>query len=228
MTREGRRVAAGLAVGLLVGLVSTGCEGPDLGFPFDFERMLDQPRYDPYGASAFFEDGMAMRVPPSGTVAYRPLAGPGPFARPVDPWPEPPPVTAALLRAGRDQFEAICGACHGVDGRAQTPVAESMRLRRPPSLHAPRLRALSSEAIHAVIEQGYGLMPSYAGLLLPRERWAVALYAKVLQASQRVKLASLPPDVREAALRALEAGAAESEGGRAKARGREAGGEGAS
>ena len=39
-----------------------------------FERMLVQPRYEPYGASSFFPDGRAMRIPPSGTVSRERLA----------------------------------------------------------------------------------------------------------------------------------------------------------
>ena len=35
----------------------------------DFERMLNQPRTDPYESSRLFRDGMGMQRPPDGTVA---------------------------------------------------------------------------------------------------------------------------------------------------------------
>lgn len=133
-------------------------------------RMLDQRRADPF-------DGKAMRTPPPGTV-------------PTDADEEPPPVTRELLVLGRSRFERTCAACHGIAGDGRSVVASKMQHRKPPSLHEPRIRALSAAQVFAVVTQGYGLMPSYAAMLTERERWAVAAYVQALQLAVGSKEAS--------------------------------------
>lgn len=183
-----------------------GCEGPSFSFPWDFERMLDQPRAEAYGETPLFEDRRTMRTPPAGTVPHGPPStwrpataerGAAGTARPV--------VDRALLERGGEAFAAFCAPCHGLDGRAATPVAQSMRLRPPPSLHEARLRALAPTDLRGVVVLGFGLMPSYGGLVSEAEAWAIAFYVKALQRAEGSRLADLPPDVRaraEAALRA--------------------------
>lgn len=119
-------------------------------------RMIDQPKQLPYG-------DVAMRTPPAGSVPRDPdTAG-----RPVD---------------GRTRYLIACSACHGLDGRADTPVARAMQRRRPPSLHEARLRALSVADLDRVIALGYGLMPAQTSTLSAAERLAVATYVhEVLQ-----------------------------------------------
>jgi len=205
MTRFDADLARPLGFALALAFLLLACEGPDLGSPYDFERMLEQPRYEVYGASPFFADGMAMRVPPAHTIAYGPLPGAGPYEAAAvgrdDSADEA--VSVELLEEGRERFDIFCAACHGVDGRASTPVADSMTLRPPPSLHEPRLRALPVDRIRTIAEQGYGLMPAYGGMLDPHQARAVAEYVKVLQSSQQMKLSDLPPSVRLEAREAL-------------------------
>ena len=190
-------------------LFLAACEGPHLGWPWDWERMIEQPRYDAYAASPFFADGMAMRTPPVGTVPYRAVGtrAPLPTTPPGDTIPLA--VDAALLASGRERFDIVCAPCHGLDGSARTPVAASMTLRPPPSLHEPRLRALGPGALHRIVAEGYGLMPSYAPLLDVRARWAVVAYVQALQRSQNALLAELPPELRDEAAQALRADAEE-------------------
>jgi mono/diheme cytochrome c family protein len=151
------------------------------------ERMLEQPRYDSYEASSFFANGMAMRLPPEGTVAFRSLV-----EHPV------PELDRALLMRGQTQFEIFCAPCHGVDGMATTPVAQDMVVRPPPSLHEPRIRALPDQYIYGVITEGYGLMPTYADRIVPEDRWAVIAYVRALQLSREVPADWLPPDYQRA------------------------------
>lgn len=47
-----------------------------------------------------------------------------------------------------------------------------------------------------MVTEGYGLMPSYADALAPKERWGVIFYLQALQLSQRALVADLPPDLR--------------------------------
>ena len=53
------------------------------------------------------------------------------------------------------------------------------------------------------VEQGYGLMPSYAAELPDEDRWAIVAYVRVLQDSQHVALDALTEDERREALRYL-------------------------
>ena len=176
-------------------LAASGCDvdrpwpAPEPGL----ERMVKQQRGAPFTASGFFADGKSMRAAPRGAVPYGETAGSE----------EPPRVDAASMALGREQFRVICATCHGEAGDGQSPVAAFMELRKPPSLHEPRLRALSGERLFQIIGQGYGLMPGYATVLAPHERWAVVAYVRALQLSRAARLDELPQAVRSQALEAL-------------------------
>jgi mono/diheme cytochrome c family protein len=167
----------------------------------DWSRMITQPKLLPYGEAAMFHDGRAMRPLPPGAVPREGIADPAPGDG--DTVPVPVPVTRALLDRGRRRYAIACATCHGVAGDGDSPVARAMQRRRPPSLHEPRLVALGPAALYRVIAAGYGLMPSYAKLLTPDDRWAVVAYVRTLQLAWRVKLATLPPAVRDDAVRRL-------------------------
>lgn len=155
---------------------------------WDLERMIDQPRCEADEATPWLPGGTCNQVPPDGTI----------------PWGEPPDlergaITRERLARGRDRFEVFCATCHGLLGDGDSEVAENMVLRPPPSLHEPRLVAAPERYLVDVIEQGYGLMPSYAREIAPPDRWAVAAYVRVLQRSQDVPLATLPAAIRQEA-----------------------------
>jgi mono/diheme cytochrome c family protein len=173
-------------------LVLLGCDNH--GATPDWSRMITQPKLLPYGASTQFADGRAMRPVPAGVIAvdYRPDASTFPM-----------PITRGVLDRGRAQFAVACAACHGLDGDSDTPVAHAMQRRRPPSLHEPRITALTPAAMYRVIVEGYGVMPSYASLLTTDDRWAVIAYVRTLELAYHAPLASLPPAVREATTRRL-------------------------
>jgi mono/diheme cytochrome c family protein len=172
----------------------------------DWSRMIDQPKLLPYGETALFDDGRAMRPLPDGVVPRTWIADPAlrtgqTTAGDVD--HVPVPVTRALLDRGRQRFAIACATCHGIAGDGDSAVARAMQRRRPPSLHEPRLVALTPGALYRVIVDGYGLMPSYAKLLVPDDRWAVVAYVRTLQLAGRVRLAALPPAVRDDVTRRL-------------------------
>jgi mono/diheme cytochrome c family protein len=178
-----------LALGALVALA--GCPRLD--------PMQQQQKYEPYQASEFYADGLAMRHPPPGTVPYRSAIEPaaatglGPDGKPVA--ESPLAVSAATLARGRARFDVYCAVCHGVLGDGETQVALNMSLRKPPSLHA--YRDVPDGHLYRVIANGFGLMPSYAGELSVEERWAVVAYVRALQLSQYATLEQLPPEERE-------------------------------
>ena len=184
------RRAAALASLLLL----AGCPGLD--------PLQRQQKVKPYQASTFWKDGLAMRVPPAGTVQFRAadaavdpavVTGLGPDGKPVA--RSPLALTPDLLALGRRRFDVSCAVCHGLLGDGESQVAINMSLRRPPSLHA--YRDVADGYLFQVITDGFGLMPSYAAELSVRERWAIVSYVRALQLSQAASVAQVPPDVRD-------------------------------
>lgn len=176
-----------VGVTLLAGCVTEGVFEP---VDLDWNRMTIQSKKDAYEPSGVFPNGAVMQLPPDGTSAR-------------DMEEAPPALDLALLARGRDRFDVHCAPCHGALGDGQSPVARVMTLRPPPSLHEPRIRALSAEAVVSVIDAGYGLMPAYGWHLTVRDRWAIAGYVRALQLSRAADLATLPEDVRARAAAAL-------------------------
>lgn len=190
---------------LVLAAVIAGCDNG--GATPDWSRMITQPKLLPFGASTQFADGAAMRPVPAGTVPRdriesvehrdgRTAAG-VPVAR------VPLAITRALLDRGRDRFAITCAVCHGGDGAGDSAVARNMQLRRPPSLHEPRIVALAPGALYRVIVGGYGLMPSYAPMLSIDDRWAVVAYVRTLELSRRADLDALPPAIASDVARRL-------------------------
>jgi mono/diheme cytochrome c family protein len=153
-----------------------------------FERMLVQPRYEPYGASSFFPDGRAMRIPPSGTVSRERLADSAllPASTPAGATNDPIQVmplqpTAELLATGQARFGVYCAVCHGALGNGESVVGSNMVECPPPSLLSAAMRAMPPATLFTVITDGFGRMPPYAAELPARERWAVVAYVRQLQ-----------------------------------------------
>ncbi len=186
-------------------LITLGVASCQVGGAFEppqggLQRMIDQPRYDAFAASGFFDDQLTMRQPPDGTVPFGAGASPaeprgvvsGEYVARV-----PLTLTPALLELGRERYDIVCATCHGVLGAADTPVARNMELRPPPALVTPPVVSYPAGRIYEAIREGYGFMPSYAALLSIEQRWAVVAYVKALQRSQNATLADVPADVRE-------------------------------
>lgn len=185
----------------LAALLLAACEVGGIRVDPNLERMIDQSRYEAYEASEYFPDGAVSRLPPAGTVPRgrrlgEPMRERGhvgtTYADRV-----PVPLTRELLDAGRRAYDTSCGVCHGVLGDGDSVVAQNMTLRRPPSLHDPRIRAYPPGRVFRVATEGFGLMPGYERSLTTEERWAVVAYIQALQLSQAFPADRLPADVRE-------------------------------
>jgi len=193
---------------VVLGVAAAWLVGCDNGEPTpDWSRMITQPKLLPYGESELFADRRAMRPLPAGVVARDWIADPvrrtGRDAAGADATAVPLPITRALLERGRERFAIACAACHGIAGDGDSKVARSMQRRRPPSLHEPRIVALTPGALYRVIALGYGVMPSYATLLAPDDRWAVVAYVRTLELSWTARLDALPPSIRDDLARRL-------------------------
>jgi mono/diheme cytochrome c family protein len=137
-------------------------------------NMVQQPRYDTYGQSGIFPDGMVMQHPPEGTI---------PRERAAYGLPERPELTPALIERGAERYGIYCVPCHAPDGSGNGVVPQR-GFPHPPDLRAQRLREAPSSHFYQVITEGYGIMYSYADRVTPRDRWAIAAYIRTLQAAQ--------------------------------------------
>lgn len=187
--------------GLAATVVLSACQWEGTwGVPeMSLERMLEQPRYDSYERSDFFDDSRVMRTPPEGTVPYsedprdpRVEAGDvsGTYVESI-----PIGVDLVLIREGRRRFNVTCAVCHGIDGYSDTPVAREMSLRKPPSLHSHEATTMPAGRLYEIITIGHGLMPSYRAQLDTEARWAVVAYVRALQLSQHARVQKLPKDI---------------------------------
>ena len=112
-----------------------GVQSPDV----DLERMIDQSKYTAYAPSEFFANGMAMRVPPEGSLRHG-AAERGSPEKQGNRGTRTSPLLRYQRRPKRCAEGAsasdFCAPCHGILGNGDTMVAANMSLRRPPL--APR------------------------------------------------------------------------------------------
>jgi mono/diheme cytochrome c family protein len=107
----------------------------------------------------------------------------------------PFPVTAEVLKQGRDRYLIYCVLCHDPLGTGRGKIVER-GYTAPPSYHDDRLRAVAVGHFFDVITNGYGSMPDYKQQVPPRERWAIAAYIRALQLSQHFSEKELTADMR--------------------------------
>jgi mono/diheme cytochrome c family protein len=168
--------------------------------------MYEQPRYEPYEPSAFFEDGTSARPLVAGTVARDdPRGGPPPGA-PEDVfttgWDHgrlaetvPFPVDRAVLQQGQNRYRIYCIPCHGESGDGRGIIVRR-GFNPPPPYSSEELRRQPIGHFFDVMTRGYGTMYSYAARIPPRDRWAIAAYIRALQLSQHAVAVDLPAEDR--------------------------------
>ena len=144
-----------------------------------------------------------MQQPPDGTLpvdaarSRSPLVETG-AARGAYATRVPVAVDRALLETGRDRFEVLCAACHGILGDGASVVATHMALRKPPSLlrapreHRPGRRGLPHDRRWLWPD---ALVPGSSSP--DRDAWAVVAYLEALRLAQHARVSDLPPDVRD-------------------------------
>jgi mono/diheme cytochrome c family protein len=150
--------------------------------------MANQKKYQSYGVADLFPDDSTMQEPVPGTVWRGELA-----SRAV--LDQRPPMTMALLDRGQERFNIFCSPCHGRDGDGQGVIVQR-GFPPPPSYHTDALRDAPDQHFLDVIQNGYGVMYSYAERVPPPDRWAIVAYIRALQLGQRAVVAELPEDLR--------------------------------
>ena len=71
---------------------------------------------------------------------------------------------------------------------------------RPPAYTSDRVRSQPLGHYFDVMTNGFGAMHSYASRVEPGDRWAIAAYIRVLQASRSATIEDVPPERRGALL----------------------------
>jgi mono/diheme cytochrome c family protein len=164
------------------------------------ERMLKQQKRLAYQPDPLLPGGLAMQKPPEGTVPVDAVVGPSLLTSGSSDnrWADriAVPIDRALLESGHERFDLYCATCHGILGDGVAVVAAKMSLRKPPSLHDPRILSYPPGRLFATIREGYGLMPSYAVQLSVHDAWAVVAYVRALQLARGARVSDLPAPVR--------------------------------
>ena len=177
---------------------------------WDLQRMMEQERCAPLERTELLPGGWCDRSAPEGTLVYQVAGEPrqsahgsaddqGVDARGAPVARIPIVLDRSALERGRDRFERFCAPCHGVLGNGHSPVAENMELRKPPSFAEEDIAGSPDGQIFQVITHGFGLMPSYAHVLPPEDRWAVVGYVRALALSQSARMDELPEPLRRKA-----------------------------
>lgn len=159
------------------------------------QDMHDQPSYMPLEASSFFKDGTSARPLPDGVVArgqlrddellYTGKVGGEPSAE------LPFPADEALMARGRETYDAFCSHCHGRAGNADGMVVQR-GFTKPPAFTVEKLMKAPIGHFFDVITNGFGAMPDHAAQIAVRDRWAIAVYVRALQASASGTITDVP------------------------------------
>ena len=189
-------------------LLLIGCRGQFSDKPpiHPNPNMMDQEKFDPQEANAFFADRRANRPPVDGAVPREALrqdsvlfqgrTADGQFVA-----DNPLPVTRELLLRGRERFMIYCSPCHDRTGSGRGMVIQYPLNRNVPgfppipSYHEDRIRNMADGQIFDAITHGVRTMPSYAMQVAPRDRWAIVAYIRALQRSQTASRADVPRDI---------------------------------
>jgi mono/diheme cytochrome c family protein len=165
------------------------------------QDMHNQPKYRPYRASTFFEDGMSARVPVEGTVPRGHLnddellmTG---FANGEVATVFPFPVDAEVMARGQEMFNAYCAVCHGLTGEGDGMVVQR-GFTKPPTLVDDRMLSTPEGYFFNVITNGFGAMPDHAAQIKVDDRWAIVAYLRALQGAANATIEDVPPAERAA------------------------------
>jgi mono/diheme cytochrome c family protein len=141
------------------------------------DDMTDQPKTKTYS----LKNGMPA-APPDGTVSSVPPAA-------------PPPVNAALLARGRDEYHIYCAPCHAERGDGHGMIVQRGFPMPPSFQNAAQLRH-TPEQLYRTISDGTGAMYGFDARIAPADRWAIVAYVKALQLSRAIPIGDLSPEER--------------------------------
>ena len=90
-------------------------------------------------------------------------------------------ATGQNIASGKALFSKHCASCHGVDGKATTQIAASMKVK-PTDLTGATMRGITDGEIYWVATNGITKsgMPAFKTKAKDQERWQMTLYVKHL------------------------------------------------
>lgn len=200
------RSIAAFALAGLAGCWGNYSESP----PVHLQQNMDlQERGEAQERNQFFDDGRAMRTPPTGTVAVGFLKDDDHLWRGTDDQgklaatlPEGMVLDAELLARGEDRYNIYCAPCHGEQGRGDGLVNRRVAdgLAQPPAnFHDEQYQPVPLGYLFKVGSEGFGLMKGYSAQIPdPKDRWAIAAWVRVLQVSHGANKAEVQKQLAQA------------------------------
>ena len=121
----------------------------------------------------------ALAAPPAGALS---IAGEAPLSRDEagERLKNPLPASPETLTRGKSLYEIYCLVCHGPSGQGDGRVGAKFGLPIPP-LNDPAVVERKDGYLYGTIREGGFIMPKYAEVMTPDERWAVVHYLRALQ-----------------------------------------------
>src|SRR5438034_3392148 len=176
-----------------------------------FPDMDRQPKLRPQTAAEFFNDKLSSRLPVPGTIARSTPQKIG--DRSVYSYEDSPvntgritgttnfvetnplPITAELLKRGRQRFEIYCQPCHGAGGDAKGVITK-YGMVGVANFHDQRLVQMPDGEIFNTITYGKTLMGAYGPNVAVLDRWAIIAYVRALQRSRLATMDDVPEQLR--------------------------------
>ncbi len=156
-----------------------------------WQQMDNNQYYRAQAENELFDDGRAMRVPVAGTVARGELKDNFEFYRGrdtlgalIDDLPGGLELSEGFIRRGKGSFNIYCSPCHDESGRGNGMIQQHAGGFKvaPKSLHSETMRAMPLGHFFDVATHGSGTMRPYAAQIPEADRWAIAVWIRVLQA----------------------------------------------
>lgn len=181
-----------------------------------FADMDRQPKLRPQEGNKTFANGISSQLPVAGTIARGEptvIAGRAIYAYENDAFNTgrvagktnfvenlPIPVSANLLKRGRERYNIYCSACHGRLGDG-AGVTSNYGIAGA-SFHAAPFVKMPDGYLYQMVT--YGLppvdgvvrMPSYGASIDVKDRWAIVAYIRALQRSRLAVMEDVPEPQR--------------------------------
>lgn len=85
--------------------------------------------------------------------------------------------TALAAQDAAGTYKAKCAACHGADGKGETPVGKKMGMK---DLASPEVQKMGDDELATIIADGKEKMPSYKKSLKPEQIKELVGYVRSL------------------------------------------------
>ena len=93
--------------------------------------------------------------------------------------PNPVPVNAASIAAGKKVYAGNCLACHGVAGKGDGPAANALN-PKPRDLSDAAIQSQTDGSMFWKLTEGKNPMPAFDKLIAENDRWNVINYVRTL------------------------------------------------